>query len=99
VHKSSAYNIDTPLDQLYLLISDLELEVIHNGTSESFIKHELGRGLSPKSISNAIAVVSAVLNRVAKVWLDENGRPWLRQAPSICFHLQAREEARVTAGH
>lgn len=67
IHKSSAGDIASHPDQLYPFIGHLELEAIHDGTLEPFIKHEQKRGLSPKSINNAIGVVSAVLNKSAKV--------------------------------
>jgi integrase len=80
-YKSSATDIAHHLDQLLPFVGELELEAVHDGTLELFIAHELKRGLRPKSINNALKVVSAVLQRAARQWRDEKGRPWLKQAP------------------
>ena len=86
-HKRSADNVASHLDQLFPFIRDLPLAQVHNGTVQPFIEHELKRGLAPKSINNALGVVSTVLNRAAKVWRDRHGRPWLLQAPAIISRL------------
>ena len=63
------------LDQLLPFIGQPVLEQIHDGTLKPFIDHEVGRGLAPKSINNALIVVSAILNRAARVWRHVDGRP------------------------
>jgi integrase len=80
-HKSSADTAAMHLDQLLPYIGPLPLEQVHDGTLKAFVDHETARGLAPKTINNAIGVVSAVLNRAARVWRSEAGTPWLRQAP------------------
>ncbi|MCB1723260.1 MAG: tyrosine-type recombinase/integrase [Gammaproteobacteria bacterium] len=88
-HKPSADTAAMHLDQLFPWVGALDLESIHDGTLAPFVAHELSRrvrgrerpGISPKGVNNALGVVSAVLNRAARVWRDEEGRPWLRQAP------------------
>jgi integrase len=80
-HKPSADDAAMHLDQLLPTIGQLPLEHVHDGTLKAFVDKEEARGLAPKSINNAIGVVSAVLNRAARVWRTEAGMPWLRQAP------------------
>lgn len=80
-HKSSADASAMHLDQMFPFIGSLTLEQIHDGTIKDFIDHERARGVAPKTINNAIAVISAVLNRAARVWRSANGTPWLKQAP------------------
>ncbi len=80
-HKASADTVAFHLDQLFPFVGKLVLEQVHDGTLKPFVDHELARGASPKSINNVIAVVSAVLNRAARVWRGEDGKPWLKQAP------------------
>jgi hypothetical protein len=46
--------------------------------------------MAPKTINNAIAVVSAVLNRAARVWRTQAGTPWLRQAPPRLSRLSTK---------
>lgn len=94
VSLSSAEDVALHLSQLLPFIGSLRLEEVHDGTLTEFIRHELERGLAPKSVNNAIGVVSAVLNRAAKVWRDERGRPWLRQAPPRLTRLALRGHRR-----
>ena len=89
-HKPSADDAAMHLDQLLPTIGQLPLEHIHDGTLKAFVDAEEARGLAPKSINNAIGVVSAVLNRAARVWRTEAGMPWLRQAPPKLTQLSTK---------
>ncbi|MBR9910212.1 MAG: site-specific integrase [Gammaproteobacteria bacterium] len=84
--RSFAYD----LDQLFPFIGHLSLEHIHDGTLKPYVDHERKRGKAPKSINNAIGVVSAVLNRAARVWRQEDGAPWLCQAPPRLTRLSLK---------
>ena len=88
--KPSADVIAMHLDALFPFLGNLALDQVHDGTLRPFVDHETKRGLAPKSINNAIAVVSAVLNLAARVWRDEKGRPWLRQAPPLLRRLSVK---------
>ncbi len=93
--KPSANTVAIHLDQLFPFIGQNMLEQVHDGTLKAFVSHEVKRGRAPKSINNAIGVVSAVLNRAARVWRTENGAPWLRQAPPKLTRLStAGKQAR-----
>ena len=89
-HKASADDIAYHLDQLFPFIGKLPLAQVHNGTVQPFIDHELARGLAPKSINNVLTIVGTVLNRSAKLWRDEHGRPWLSQAPATISRLSVK---------
>ena len=89
-HKRSAKAIAFHIDQLLPFIGHLTLEHIHDGTLKPYIDHETGRGLSPKSVNNAITVLTAILNRAARVWRHVDGRPWLRQAPPRLTKLSTK---------
>jgi integrase len=89
-HKSSAVTAAMHLDQLLPTIGLLPLEQVHDGTLKAFIDGETARGMAPKTINNAIGVVSAVLNRAARVWRTETGTPWLRQAPPRLSRLTTK---------
>ncbi len=89
-HKSSADTIAMHLDQLFPFIGKLPIAQVHDGTIRSFIEHENKRHLSPKTINNTLGVVSTVLNRAARVWRDEDGRPWLTQAPAQISRLTVK---------
>jgi integrase len=88
--KSSADTIAMHLDQLLPFIGKLPLPHVHDGTIQPFIEHERARGLAPKSINNALGCVSTILNRAARVWRDEVGRPWLAQAPALISRLSIK---------
>jgi integrase len=92
-HKPSADDAAMHLDQLLPTIGPLPLEQVHDGTLKPFVEAETARGLAPKSINNAIAVVSAVLNRAARVWRTDEGTPWLRQAPPRLSRLSTKGKA------
>lgn len=88
--RSSADTIAMHIDQLLPFVGDTALAQVHDGTLKPFTDHERKRGLSPKSINNALGVVSVVLNRAAKVWRDKNGKPWLQQAPARISRLPVK---------
>lgn len=88
--KSSADTIAMHLDQLFPFIGSHPLSQVHDGSLKAFVDHETGRGRAPKSINNAIGVVSAVLNRAARVWRNEDGLPWLRQATPKLSRLSTK---------
>ncbi len=89
-HKNSADKVAFHLDQLLPFIGGNSLEQVHDGTLKPFVDHEMDRGAAPKSVNNAIAVVSAILNRAARVWRGEDGKPWLRQAPAKLSRLSLK---------
>ena len=86
-HKSSADTFAMHLDKLFPFIGNLPVAHVHDGTILPFIEHERQRGLAPKSINNALGIVATVLNRAARVWRDNDGRPWLTQAPAKISRL------------
>jgi integrase len=88
--KPSADTMAMHLDQLIPFIGQHPLEQVHDGTLKSFVVHETERGIAPKSINNALGVVSAALNRAARVWRTEEGKPWLRQAPPRLSRLSTK---------
>jgi integrase len=89
-HKSSADTMAMHLDHLLPFIGHLPVAHVHDGTILPFIAHEQQRGLAPKSINNALGIVATVLNRAAKVWRDDDGRPWLTQAPAKISRLSIK---------
>ena len=88
--KSSADTFAMHLDKLFPFIGHLPVAHVHDGTILPFIAHEQQRGLAPKSINNALGIVATVLNRAARVWRDNDGRPWLTQAPAKISRLSIK---------
>jgi hypothetical protein len=72
------------LDQLFPFVGTLAVAQVHDGTIQPFIEHEQARGLAPKSINNALGVVSTVLNRAAGVWRSDTDTDSGRKDPTIC---------------
>jgi hypothetical protein len=81
--KSSADAIAMHIDQMLPFIGHLPLENVHDGTVKPFVDHESQRGMSPKTVNNALGIIATVLKRAAGKWRTEDGLPWLRQAPPI----------------
>ena len=88
--RPSADTIAMHIDQVLPFIGSMPLERVHDGTLKAFVDHEVARGLAPKSINNGIGVVSTVLNRAARVWRNEDGTPWLKQATPKLSRLPAK---------
>jgi integrase len=85
--KSSADAIAMHIDQMLPFIGHLPLENVHDGTVKPFVDHESQRGMSPKTVNNALGIIATVLKRAAGKWRTEEGIPWLRQAPPILSRL------------
>ena len=94
-HKASASTIASHLDQILPFIGELILENVHDATLATFIQHEKDRGLSPKSINNALGVISAVLHRAAERWRNDQGKPWLQYAPPIISRLSLKGKQKL----
>lgn len=80
-HKPSADKAAFHIDQVLPNIGGHPLAQVHDRTIKPFVDYEIERGAAPKSINNALAVVSAVLNRAARRWRTDDGTPWLTHAP------------------
>lgn len=88
--KPSADTIAMHLDQMFPFIGQHPLTQVHDGTLKAFVDQETAKGKAPKTVNNAIGVVSAVLNRAARVWRNEDGTPWLKQAPPKLSRLSTK---------
>ena len=55
----------------------LEPRRIHDGTLAPFIAQRLAEGASPATVNRSLEVVRVILNRAARAWRDDDGRPWL----------------------
>jgi len=73
-------------------IGTLPLEKIHDGTLEMFVEDRLSEGVSPTTVNRSLEVVRTVLMRCARVWRDDDGRPWLEQQPPLITMLPERRK-------
>lgn len=69
-------------------IGHLEVQKIHDGTLEKFIEARLVDGVKPSTINRALEVVRTILNKAARIYRDEEGMPWLKQAPPVITMLE-----------
>jgi integrase len=60
------------------------LESIHSGSFQSFFDKRLKEDkVSAITVNRTLEVVRSVLSRAARVWRDDDGKPWLASAPLI----------------
>ena len=96
-HKRTADTIAFHIKLLLPFIGLLPLEQVHDATLEAFKGERLegldfGNGkppkpVSPTTVNRSLEVVSTILNRAARAWRDEKGRPWLSVAPPLITRL------------
>jgi integrase len=73
-----------------LLIShlgSLEAKQIHDATLKPFIADRLTAGVSATTINRSLEVVRTILNRAARAYRDDDGRPWLEAVPPLITML------------
>ena len=62
-------------------IGQLDLAQVHDGTLAPFVKDRLAAGVSATTVNRALEVTRTILNRAARVYRDNQGRPLLDIAP------------------
>src|SRR5690606_14080090 len=83
-------------------IGTLPMSQIHDGTLEPFKTDRLAgliglkdgedpKPVSPTTVNRSLEIVRTVLNRAARVWRDEGGRPLLPIAPPLLSMLDENE--------
>ncbi len=83
LHLASIRTYGTCLEKLDPYIGDLFLEQVHLGTLEKFIKDRKREGVKSRTVNLSLSVVRRILNLSARLWRDEDGRPWLDTLPLI----------------
>jgi len=69
-------------------IGTLELHRIHDRTLEGFIADRLAEGVTATTINRSLEVVRTTLNRAARAYRDDDGRPWLEGMPPLITMLK-----------
>jgi len=64
-------------------VGDLRLDQVHQGTLQPYIDQRRKDGIKSSTIARELAVVRRILMLAARVWRDENGKPWLPTAPLL----------------
>ncbi|MDQ4146360.1 MAG: site-specific integrase, partial [Pseudomonadota bacterium] len=57
-------------------IGDLPIEKVHMGTLRKYIEHRRATGIKSGTVARELAVVRRILNLAARMWRDENDKPW-----------------------
>src|SRR5438552_14116114 len=60
---------------------------VHDQTLEPFVKARLADGASATTINRSLEVVRTILNRAARSYRDDDGRPWLDATPPLITML------------
>jgi len=68
-------------------IGHLEPQQVHDQTLEPFIKARRAAGASPTTINRSLEVVRTILNRPARSYRDQDGKPYLEGTPPLITML------------
>ena len=68
-------------------LATLELNPIHDRTLERFVADRRANGVSATTINRSLEVVRTILNRSARSYRDDVGRPWLIEVPPLISTL------------
>lgn len=96
--KRSVEAIAWNIQLLLPYIGTLPIDRVHDGTLEPFIEDRLAGGMqvgdgdplrpsTPTTVNRSLEVVRTVLNRAARAWRTDAGRPWLDMAPPLITML------------
>jgi integrase len=80
-HRRSIETITWHVRMLITCIGHLEPHRVHDGTLEPFVNARLAAGAAPTTINRSLEIVRAILNRAARAYRDDDGRPWLEAVP------------------
>lgn len=81
--KRSAKLLAYHIELLLPFIGTLPIDNIHDGTLEEFKDARRMDGVSATTINRSLEIVRTVLNRSARAWRDESGKPLLLTAPPL----------------
>jgi integrase len=72
---------------LLTYFSELEPERIHDATLRPFVDARLRDGASATTVNRSLEVMRTILNRAARAYRDDDGRPWLGRLPPLIAML------------
>ena len=82
-HKARVEDDAYHLKQLMPFIGNLNLDEVHIGSLQPFIRARQKEGRKTKTINLALAVVRHLMNLASTEWIDENNLTWIHVAPKI----------------
>ena len=82
-HKKSLDRDINSLDAVMPYIGTAVLGEIHAGTLEPYLKDRQAAGIQAGTLTRDLAVVRRILTLAARLWRDDQGRPWLDTVPML----------------
>lgn len=73
------------LKVLDAFIGDMPIEEIHMGTLQRYMTSRKKAGVKSGTVSRELAVVRRILTLAARVWRDDNNKPWIDTAPLLAL--------------
>lgn len=64
-------------------LGEMPLERIHLGTLEPYVQARKQAGAKAGTINREITVIRRILSLAARIWRDEQGRPWIDTSPLL----------------
>lgn len=84
-HKRSIGRDADYLRAVMPFIGELALDRVHAGTLDPFIAERKANGITAGTLNRDLAIIRRVLNLAARLWRDEEGRPWLETPPMLAM--------------
>jgi len=82
-HKRSLDRDIVTLKAVMPFIGEMPLMTIHAGVLDGFIKNRKDSGISAGTLNRDMAIIRRVLTLSARLWRDDQGRPWLDTVPML----------------
>jgi integrase len=86
-HKRSVGVVAWHVRLLGPYVGTLEANRVHDRTLEPFVADRLAAGVTATTINRSLEVVRTILNRAARSYRDDEGRPWLDALPPLITML------------
>jgi integrase len=86
-HKRSVSLVAWHIRLLLPYLGTLEVNRVHDRTLEPFIADRVATGVTATTINRSLEVVRTILNRAARAYRDDDGRPWLDAVPPVITML------------
>jgi integrase len=86
-HKRTASDIAWHVRMLLLHVGHLEVRRVHDETLRPLVEARLADGVSATTVNRTLEVARAILQRAARAYRDDEGRPWLETAAPLITML------------
>ncbi len=73
--------------QQHSYFGSVEPHKIHDATLVPFVSDRLAKGASATTINRSLEILRVIINRSARAYRDNDGRPWLDGVPALITML------------